>query len=888
MTVQSCYMSVDSMLIEERVFKRLASPDAFRGGRELAQAKAIRGVVVERNQYQDFVIRGEVLSTTAQHPELIVAMNRQTVKSHKCSCSFDRQGMCKHVVALGLAAYDPSLPNPFEDRQAALKAALMRKSRFGAARGPVRQTIVSPTRGGAGIALSAKPVMTPQDRSTKYHDLDEIRFFLQYDVIEDVLSVRVEAVYGPFVVPILRPQDDLRSVDEKGITHLPARDTAAEQEAVTWLRDYIEAGIEPDGSVGMSGESIYTFIKHVYPELEFRYPIELDPSAKDVLHVLEESVEGAWSTRLQSGVNLFAFSVDFHCQNNHLSLKDVEAVVSGKKPFLRLPDGRFIEVKNREDLQDVVEVLRKAKGDGDQREIPLYEAPGFLALLERSRAQHLVKMDERFRDFASQVQHGKVVEAQVLPPKLDALLRSYQKDGVAWMRFLQRYGFGGILADDMGLGKTVQVLTVLEMQRETAQKPTLIVCPKSLMQMWALEGKKFTPDIRMAIVDGSAQERATIIRSIQEGSHDVFITSYSLLQRDLPVYHAANAAFSLIVLDEAHSIKNADTNTAKAVKLLPADHRLALTGTPLENGVQELWSIFDFLMPGFLGDADTFRRLYARPIQESQDQAALKKLRERVGPFMLRRTKESQLKDLPPKIEQVSPCSLTSDQLVLYTQVLESARRSVFEAVEAKGFERSKIDILAALTKLRRVCDHPALLNGELPRTEEYSGKMAYALELIREATEGGHKILVFSQFTSMLDILRESLDRQAIGHCTIEGKTRDRQAQVDRFHNDPDTSVFLLSLRAGGTGLTLTAADIVIMFDPWWNPMAEQQAMDRAHRMGQTKTVNVYKLVTQGTIEEKVMELQSKKRKLFDALVSENAEAMQGMSWEEVRQLFG
>ncbi len=882
-------MSVDSMLIEERVFKRLASPDAFRGGRELAQAKAIRGVVVERNQYQDFVIHGEVLSTTAQNPELIVAMNCQTVKSHKCTCSFDRQGMCKHVVALGLAAYDPSLPNPFEDRQAALKAALMRKSRFGSARGPVRQTIVSPIRGGAGVALSAKPSFTVGDRQTKYHDLDEIHFFLQYDVIEDVLSVRVEALYGPFTLLVLREQreEEMTSVDEKGVTHRVSRDLTAEAEATQWLREYIDAGIEADGSVGISGEAIYTFVKQVYPELEFRYPIELSPSAKDVLHVLEESVEGSWSTRLQSGVNLFAFSVDFHCQNNQVSLKDVEAVVSGKKPFLRLPDGRFIELKNREELQGVVEVIRKAKGDGNEREIPLYEAPGFLALLERSRAQHLAKMDERFKDFASQMHHGKVVEAQVIPPSLDTLLRPYQKDGVAWMRFLQRYGFGGILADDMGLGKTVQVLTVLEIQRLTTVKPTLIVCPKSLMQMWALEGKKFTPDIRMVIVDGSAAERAELIRSIGSGP-EVFITSYSLLQRDLPVYHATGASFSLIVLDEAHSIKNAGTNTAKAVKLLPADHRLALTGTPLENGVQELWSVFDFLMPGFLGDADTFRRLYARPIQESQDQAALKKLRERVGPFMLRRTKESQLKDLPPKIEQVSPCSLTSDQLVLYTQVLESARRSVFEAVESKGFERSKIDILAALTKLRRVCDHPALLEPQIPRTEEYSGKMGYALELIREATEGGHKILLFSQFTSMLDILREALDRQGIGHCTIEGKTRDRQAQVDRFHNDPETAVFLLSLRAGGTGLTLTAADVVIMFDPWWNPMAEQQAMDRAHRIGQTKTVNVYKLVTQGTIEEKVMELQSKKRKLFDALVSENAEAMQGMSWEEVRQLFG
>lgn len=877
------------MLFDERVFKRLSSPDAFRGGRELALARAARDVQVERNRFLDYVIRGVILTNASeQRPELIIAANRQTVKSHTCSCSFDRHGMCKHVVALGLSATDPDAPKAKDDRQAALKAALMSGRRLGVAPVSTRQTVVSPTRGGAGILLNRKAAVAPvaADPDTVWHDLEEIRFFLRYELEDDALIIRAEAKYGPFQISLFRPKERYEMEDERGM-HAPLRDEAAETEARRWFNHILlEGRVDEDASVRIEGEEIYTFVKETYPEIEFRYPVDLDPSADEIMHVMQEPIEGVWNSKLSSGIDLFSFSVRLHCNETNVSLDEVKHMVQRGRPFLRLPDGRFMEVQNRQELQQMVEVLGRAKKVKDEYQIPLYEAPGFLSLFEQSRRQRLAEMDDRFRAFVSEAQHGRLFQSPELPEKLDAILRPYQKEGVGWMLFLQKYGFGGVLADDMGLGKTLQVLTLLEMKRKEWKEPVLIVCPKSLMQMWALEAKKFTPHLRMQVVDGTVAERSQMIQSREEV--DVFITSYSLLQRDLPVYHAAGATFSLMVLDEAHSIKNAGTNTAKAVKLLPARYRLALTGTPLENGVHELWSIFDFLMPGFLGDSETFRRYYGRPIQELQDHDALKKLRQRVGPFMLRRTKESQLKDLPPKIEQVSPCSLTAEQLVIYARVLEATRRQVFQAVEQKGLERAHIDILAALTKLRRVCDHPALVEPELPRTEELSGKMGYALELIREAVEGQHKILLFSQFTSMLDVLREALDRQGIGHCTIEGKTRDRQAEVDRFHNDPNASVFLLSLRAGGVGLTLTPADVVIVFDPWWNPMAEQQAMDRAHRIGQTKTVNVYKLVTQGTIEEKVMELQARKRQLFDALVSENAEAMRGLSWEEVRGLFG
>ena len=416
--------------------------------------------------------------------------------------------------------------------------------------------------------------------------------------------------------------------------------------------------------------------------------------------------------------------------------------------------------------------------------------------------------------------------------------------------FLRRYGFGGILADEMGLGKTLQVLALLTVTKEQDRRPSLVVCPKTLTLNWAAEVKKFTPGLSVRVIDGTTEERERLMENLS--GDDLIITSYSLLLRDIKKYTALEQSFAYMILDEAQYVKNNRTATAKAVKLIRAEHRLALTGTPLENGVQELWSIFDFLMPGFLGDAAQFRKRYEVPIHERQDGQALEDLRRRIRPFLLRRTKDTHLKDLPPKIEQTSTCALTPEQLVVYTRTLEQVREDVFRAVQAKGFQRSRMEILSALMRLRRICDHPALVDPRLPKTEELSGKMAQTMELVREATNGGHKVLIFSQFTSLLDILRAGLDGSGIGHVTIEGRTRHRAEQVRRFERDPSAQVFLLSLKAGGTGLTLTAADTVIMYDPWWNPLAERQAMDRAHRLGQTRTVNVYKLITAGTVEEK------------------------------------
>ena len=334
--------------------------------------------------------------------------------------------------------------------------------------------------------------------------------------------------------------------------------------------------------------------------------------------------------------------------------------------------------------------------------------------------------------------------------------------------------------------------------------------------------------------------------------YDLIILSYSTLKQDENYLLKTDRSFQYVVLDEAQFIKNQATKSAQVVKRLKADYRLALTGTPFENNVSEIWSIFDFLMPGFLGTHEQFFKRFHKPIMEESDQEALEQLRQKIQPFMLRRTKSEVLKELPAKIERVSACRLSDAQTILYQEILANVRSDIFATVERQGFKRSHIHILAALTKLRQVCNHPALLAKDIDWRRYESTKLDTCLELIQEAIDGKHKVLVFSQFTSMLDIVSEALKDQNVAHHYLSGKTRNRQQVIDDFNENPRIPVFLISLRAGGTGLNLTAADTVIIFDPWWNPSVEHQAVDRTHRIGQKRMVNVYRLLTLGTIEEK------------------------------------
>jgi len=578
------------------------------------------------------------------------------------------------------------------------------------------------------------------------------------------------------------------------------------------------------------------------------------------------------------------FDLNLYCGGERVTLEKLYAFMESGAAYWRKDDGTLVEVENRAELERLVRVLKsfRARRDGGF-EGKLYSVPE-LSYVMTSSPHYSATFGKGLRAFLKRTESGTPIRPVRLAKRVKEVLRPYQAEGVAWLYFLRSHHFAGILADDMGLGKTLQALTVLARER-VAGVPSIVVCPKSLLHNWRHEAATFFPDLRVLVYEGTPVERERARADF--ASHDLVVVSYGTLQRDRRVLCAAGVRYTYAVLDEAQYIKNHLTKAAQSVKELPADYRLALTGTPLENHVFEVWSIFDYLMPGFLGGHASFQKAYYKPIMEGGDRDAQEQLRRKVRPFMLRRTKEQVLAELPPKVEQTCECVLTDTQNVLYQQILADVRGSVFSAVREKGFAGAQIHILAGLTKLRQVCNHPALLTKESDHTMYDSAKLDTCIELIEDVAQGGRKVLVFSQFTGMLDILADTLVKRGITHLYLSGKTRKRHELIERFNTDPSITVFLISLKAGGVGLNLTAADNVILFDPWWNPSVERQAVDRTHRIGQTRSVNVYRLLAKGTIEEKIQALQRTKQDLVDAVVAESGELARKLTWEEVRELF-
>ena len=457
---------------------------------------------------------------------------------------------------------------------------------------------------------------------------------------------------------------------------------------------------------------------------------------------------------------------------------------------------------------------------------------------------------------------------------LETTLRPYQKQGVYWMRFLEKSGLSGLLADEMGLGKTLQTLTWLSLSRSDPNafgKPALIVCPTSLVRNWEAEAEKFTPWMKRLVISGP--ERHYSFGEIAKS--DIVITSYALLQRDLEEAYI-DKEFSVVVLDEAQHIKNRTTRNAQSVKSLRSVQKLVLTGTPVENSVSDVWSIFDFLLPEYLGDYNTFKETTEQPVQSGGKigAAALEKLRQKIHPFILRRLKKDVAKDLPDKIIRVSYCPMSAEQQQLTNELRMKARSA-----------NTKFEMLAVLMRMRQIANHPLLAEKGAANS---SGKLEAFFDVLDEAMAGGHRTLVFSQFVSMLSILRKELDARGISYCYLDGSTKDRLGECKKF-NQSDIPVFLISLHAGGTGLNLTGADTVIHFDPWWNPAVENQATDRAHRIGQKKTVCVIKLISEDSVEERVLKLQEKKSLVIDATVGATDEAIVSkMSFDDLKSIVG
>ena len=642
---------------------------------------------------------------------------------------------------------------------------------------------------------------------------------------------------------------------------------------------------------------------------------------------------------------------------NTQELKEIMQKYQLKKKYHRLKDGSFINLEENEDIEFLDKLvsgmdLEYKDLEKENIKLPVSRSLYLNTLLKNENNIKVAKNNE-FKKVVNDLQQDNINDEIEIPTQMEKILRDYQKTGYKWLKVLDSYHFGGILADDMGLGKTLQILTMLleykkssestefnngtetdiegsestefnngaETNIETSEstefnngaetnieasestefnngtetnienyknkenkKTSIVVCPSSLTLNWLSEAKKFVPDLNVAVIKGNAVERQKLISEIER--FDLIITSYDLLKRDIKTYREKNYNFKYIIADEAQYMKNSTTQNAKAIKELNGETRFALTGTPIENSLSELWSIFDFVMPGYLFTYHKFKELYETPIVKENEEKAMKKLKMLIAPFILRRNKKDVLTELPEKTITVLNNQMTEEQEKIYLSYLMQAKEEVANEISINGFEKSQFKILATLTRLRQICCHPSLF---IKDYKDESSKLKQCMEVLIDAIEAGHKILLFSGYTSMFEIIEKELQNKNIKYFKLTGSTKvdERIRLVDEFNSNPDIKVFLISLKAGGTGLNLTGADMVIHYDPWWNQSAENQATDRAYRIGQKNNVQVYKLITSNSIEEKIYELQNKKAALIDSMLDTKTSFINKLSKEEIMQLF-
>ena len=560
---------------------------------------------------------------------------------------------------------------------------------------------------------------------------------------------------------------------------------------------------------------------------------------------------------------------------------DVYALTIDNSKYVRIRNLGFAEVPTMDiySLMRAFNTFDVYKNDENRYIVKTYRA-GLISEMENLGLK--LKMSRRFNKFWKQISTFSTMDVPSLPKGIKAEFREYQTRGFGWLWFMYQYGLNGILADDMGLGKTLQALALIQKAKEKNKKaPNLVICPTSVVFNWENEIEKFAPGLSCLKLSGT--ERKELFKEIPK--YDVVITSYALVRRDIA--KLKKHEFRYVILDESQNIKNADSITAQSVKQLNCRHKLALSGTPIENRLEELWSIFDFLMPGFLFDKNEFNYRYVTPIMEREDKTVEKRLKSQIYPFILRRMKRDVAKDLPDKIENVAYCELTPEQKDFYMEVMDSTREELFKSIEEKGIEKSRMSIFSALLRLRQICCHPRLYDKENIKGIKDSGKFEQLKSMLEEIISEKHRVLLFSQFVDMLDIIKEWLTKEGIKHEYLTGSTKDRQEVVERFNSDPTIPIFLISLKAGGTGLNLTGADYVIHYDPWWNPAVEDQATDRAYRIGQTKKVFVYRMITKGTVEEKIQKLKSRKRDLVDSVISVDRNIGKSLTYEDLKDIF-
>lgn len=724
------------------------------------------------------------------------------------------------------------------------------------------------------VLPSLEDFFTPNYISFDKRDygIKEVSFEIYLDSPRrDYITCRLYAIYG-------EQRYDLF----KRVKMDSERDMVRELQVGQQVKRYFRTCNEEEGIMELAGgeDMIYELLTRGIAEFQELGKVFIS----DALKLIKISSP----PRPTVGVSLSGDLLELKMTAQDLSSEQLQEILSKydrKKKYFRLRSGDFINMEGEAigallELKEGLGLTDSQIGEESIR-LPKYRA----LYLDAETKEWNALAVEKNREFKSLIRNMKTVEDNdfELPMALGGVIREYQKRGFLWIKTLKHNGFGGILADDMGLGKTLQVIAFLlseAAENGVGDRPlALIVCPASLVYNWNSEINRFAPGLPVTMVVGNVQERMDILRDCKAG--DILITSYDLLKRDVGEY--SSLTFAAEIIDEAQYIKNYSTQAAKAVKEIAAGFKLALTGTPIENRLSELWSIFDYLMPGYLYSYNHFRNSYEMPIVQNQDETARRRLQKMIRPFVLRRLKKEVLTDLPDKLEENVYARLEGEQQELYDAHVKRLLLSLSETTD-DDFRKGKIQILAELTKLRQLCCDPELIY------EGYKGgsaKTLLCMDILRNAISGGHKILLFSQFTTMLERICKELKKENISYYVLTGATskEERRKLVESFQTD-STSVFCISLKAGGTGLNLTAADIVIHYDPWWNLAVQNQATDRTHRIGQENVVSVYKLIAKDTIEEKIMRLQEKKRELADQLLDAEEIGSGTFSREELLEL--
>lgn len=654
------------------------------------------------------------------------------------------------------------------------------------------------------------------------------------------------------------------------------------------LDTFVQTGFMLDSAnarlVLANDEKIYNFLSKEIEDYmkKFEVLVAEDFKKKDIKKIKIKSIGVKIENNLLD-INLGDFKFNIY------EIKDIINKYKLRKKFYRLKDGTYISLEKNssldflENLTDNIEI-EDENVEENSIKLPIYRAL-YLEKIFKNMPNTNIQKNEYYKNMISQIEDRQIDLSTKIPPKLNAELRTYQKIGYKWLRTLEQYKMGGILADDMGLGKTIQLLAVIlsYVQKNKGNvKPSIIICPSSLALNWYNEIQKFTPTLKALVISDDYLERKRKIEEI--GKYQVIITSYDSLKRDIDLYE--NYCFKYVVADEAQYIKNNNTKNSKAIKTINAETKFALTGTPIENSLSELWSIFDFIMPGYLYKYKKFKELYETPIIKEQNEDVMNKLKKQIEPFVLRRTKGEVLTELPDKTVTILNNEMSEEQYNIYMSYMAQARKEIMSQIDINGFEKSQIKILSLLMRLRQICCHPKLF---LREYEGESSKLNQCIEIIQDAVLGGHKILLFSSYTSMFEIIEEKLKNIGVKYLKLTGQTKvgERIELVDKFNTNENIKVFLISLKAGGTGLNLTGADMVIHYDPWWNLSAENQATDRTYRIGQKRNVQVYKLITKNSIEEKIYELQQKKAKLIDNMLSTDATFINKLSKDDILALF-